>query len=112
LTSFSISSPGYSYSAPGWPPQTPPPVAGQTPPGQDGGIVGLFGFFLNGCSASEARQAEGKRRGDADVDKALASIPPRHFLRRKAQCQQVKIRSGKCESAKTPSRLCSQLQMG
>jgi hypothetical protein len=48
---------------PGWPPQTPPPVAGQTPPGQDGGIVGLFGFFLNGCSASEARQAEGKRRG-------------------------------------------------
>ena len=30
---------------------------------QDDGIVGLFGFFLNGCSASEARQAEGERRG-------------------------------------------------
>ena len=45
---------------PRWPPQTAPLMAGQTAPGR---TTGLSVFFLNGCLASEARQAEGARPG-------------------------------------------------
>ena len=64
---------------PRWPLQIPPPVATQTPPGRTGKLsvfrvvwgwsprsmvlYVFFGFNLNGCLASEARQAVGIGRG-------------------------------------------------
>jgi hypothetical protein len=48
---------------PRWPPQIAPLMAGQTAPGRTTGLSVFLSFFLNGCLASEARQAGGEGRG-------------------------------------------------